>query len=493
MVLLCLRTHSCAIITPNHLDKGSWDHEELTSRDPKLLSVLTKEKTMKTPRYFILAFATVLLAAQIAYVSPANAQTSVQTEQDRLSRVMDPSTSVDDFRKEYDNYLADMESDMRLLSSARILPDKNRQVVLDSIQQIGAARRGIASMSSDDWVKAREIYAKFPGWRNSLLSPAMRSRIESAQALKGGQGPEPNEITPDTCPNEADVASNTDISVEKLAIIPLQGAADAIPEELVPLKIAAIAAASIEEAILVGYETGRTIHLECISATKADIQSIVDLSRSKLIFDLPNYIVGPVINNDNTNRDTILAALTTNGTNVTAAVTSAKTEIVNNNNAQTTALSTAISNSTTSIVNNSNSNTSTLNTNINTTRSAIIDNNTTNTANIVNNDNTNRSLIINNSNANAAALSDMILRTQIEADLAEADNATYVAWYVMPTAMGGHFDFARAIVVDTITKLAGSNAAKANAFLAQSDAAKSAGDFKTAYQYLRKAYKAALN
>jgi hypothetical protein len=75
------------------------------------------------------------------------------------------------------------------------------------------------------------------------------------------------------------------------------------------------------------------------------------------------------------------------------------TTIVNNNNANRT-----------SIINNANVNTTT-----------IVANDNTNTATIITNDNTNTATIITNANANKNELRDLILRSQIEADLAMVD------------------------------------------------------------------------
>ena len=108
--------------------------------------------------------------------------------------------------------------------------------------------------------------------------------------------------------------------------------------------------------------------------------------------------------------------------------------------------------------------------------------------------NANTAAIIANDNANKNELRDLILRTQIEADLAQADSSTPVAVFVTPTANGGYLDLVRAIVAQTITNIlaAGGKVGQAQSFLAQGDAAKTAGDFKGAYFSYRKAYQAAV-
>jgi hypothetical protein len=452
------------------------------SAGPELLLVLIKEKTMKTPKYFILAIATVLFAVQFAYVSPTHAQVQDQAKRDHLAYVMDPNTNIEEFRQEYESYRADMESDLRLVISARGFPNMNRQTLLDSLEVITAAKREIASMAPEELAKVREVYSKVPGWRNPLLVPGLRRLIAEPQAVKGRTASKTNEITPDTCPNAADVPSATDISLYKiLTVIPAHGASDIIPEEIILAKGLAVAAVAVSEVALVGFETTRTIHLECLGAFKSDIEELLKESRKKLIFDLGvdfgfvnekiDQKTDLIVTNDNTNRDTILASLGTNTTNITTAVTNAKTEIVNNDNSNKTQIINNDNTNTTAIVNNANANTLAI----------------TNSITVAKND------IVANANANKNELKDLMLRTQIEADLAEADSASFVGLYLTPASKGGYFEFARSIVVETIANLAGSNTSKANQFLAQSDASRAAGDFRSAYASLRKAYKAAVN
>ena len=141
-----------------------------------------------------------------------------------------------------------------------------------------------------------------------------------------------------------------------------------------------------------------------------------------------------------------------------------------------------LGNAITAIVGNSNANTT-----------AIIANANANTANIVANDDANTTAIITNANANKNELRDLVLRTQIEADLAMVDGAAVAALYELPAAQGGHLDLVMAIVTETIANVqaAGGSVGNAVATLADANAAKAAGDFKTAYALYRRAYKAA--
>ena len=148
---------------------------------------------------------------------------------------------------------------------------------------------------------------------------------------------------------------------------------------------------------------------------------------------------------------------------------------------------------TTNIIANDNSNTANIVANDNTNTTNIITNDNTNTANIIANDNANLATIIANANANKNELRDLILRTQIEADLASTDGSTLVALYSTPTANGGYLNLVTTIVTQTLANIqaAGGSIGSAQSLLTQANAAKTAGDFKGAYTLYRKAYKAA--
>jgi hypothetical protein len=194
--------------------------------------------------------------------------------------------------------------------------------------------------------------------------------------------------------------------------------------------------------------------------------------------------------NDNANKTTITGAVTTASNNIVNNDNTNKSTILANDNTNKNTIVTAISNSQGAIVDNANGNTTTLTTAISNTQTAII-----------NNDNTNKATIVANDNANAATLSNLLLRLQIEADLAAADSATPVALFVTPaTSCGlsaplnqcGLLGLVRQIVVQTISNLNGSNTSQANSSLAKGDQYRNAGQYAAAYQQYRLAYKTAV-
>jgi hypothetical protein len=218
-----------------------------------------------------------------------------------------------------------------------------------------------------------------------------------------------------------------------------------------------------------------------------------------------------IVANDNTNKTAIVANSDANKTAIITNSDANKTAIITNAEANKSAVFTKIGDSATAIIANDDANKSAIVTNDNANKAAIVANDNANkdtivandNANkntIVANDNANKDTIVANDNANATMLRNLIMRTQIEADLASADGATPVALFETPETQCagaaplnqcGLLDLVREIVVQTISRLAGAGAAQANAFLAKGDQYRAAGNFKAAYQQYRQAYKTA--
>jgi hypothetical protein len=217
-----------------------------------------------------------------------------------------------------------------------------------------------------------------------------------------------------------------------------------------------------------------------------------------------------IVNNDNSNTQSIVNNAATNTTTITTALTTGitnaqntivnndntnKTTIINNDNQNATTLNTNLTTAKNTIVANDNTNTTSLLNNASANTTNLLNNANTNTANIISNDNANKNAIINNDNANTTALTDLILRLQIEADLSTEPNAVKVGFFMIPTAFGGKLDLVQQIVTQTLARIvaAGGNIGNAQSFLNQANADKAAGNFKAAYDNYRRAYKAAVN
>lgn len=203
-------------------------------------------------------------------------------------------------------------------------------------------------------------------------------------------------------------------------------------------------------------------------------------------YDRLGHIHGDIessVSNDNANATSIIAADTASRTAIISNTNTNAASIISNDNANRTA-----------IVNNDNANAAGINANANANTASLITNANANRTLIIANDNANTAAIIANDNANKNELRDLILRTQIESDLGEADSATPVGLYLTPNAQGGYLDLVQTIVTQTIARVqaAGGSVGQAPTFLAQANAAKAAGQFKSAYDLYRKAYKAAV-
>ena len=394
---------------------------------------------------------------------------------------------------------------------------------------------------------------------NALIKPELRQQLEARLAAKqNGGGVQPDFVTPDDCALAITTdVSNSDIAAAQAASLAAHAVADAVPPILNIPAVAAYAitdaiviglvtskaikddCTSLDATAVQGIVDGaKTAIIDNDSFNKTAIINNDDTNKDTILNSLNTKTANittaitssqnAVINNDNSNKTMLTTAITSsqnavinndnsNKTMLTTAINDAQTSITTTGSSNTTAITTAITNAQNTIVNNDNSNKTmivnndnanalTLNNNLTTAKNQIINNDNTNTTNIVNNDNTNKTMIINNDNANTTtlinsgnsnttALNDLILRSQIEADLATESNAVKVGWYMTPTAFGGKLDLVQQIVTLTLANIqaAGGSIGNAQSFLTRANADKAAGNFKSAYDNYRKAYKAAVN
>jgi hypothetical protein len=412
------------------------------------------------------------LLLQATFIIPASGRSPNNSNFERREYVANTMTD-EEFRREMLDYLSELAVVLDRLNSIPAVHQKLSQSDLRSTELLQAAKVGLASASPADLAQMQSVYAKFPGWRDapSKLNSVVDAAASRQRAASFAGGPIAN-ITPDNCADGINAGiTNTDISIAEAVVIAAEAVMEGFPTDGLTIlaRLAPIAVVAATQAIALSFVTLKAIADDCTALDATAVSDIVNNAKTE------------IINNDNANLNTILSNDDTNTTSITTLITNAKTEVINNDNTNRTL-----------IISNDNANTATLNTAITNASTQIINNNNANTA-LLNTALTNaKNEIIANDNANKNELRDLILRTQIEADLAEADNATYVALYITPTSAGGHLDFVRSIVVETIAKLAGSKTENANGFLDAGDAAKNAGDYKSAYSYYRKAYKAAV-
>ncbi len=434
------------------------------------------------------------------------------------------AAELEQFRSDLAEMLTSLDASVRKMKQNPLVSKTTSKSGKDMTQSVGAAQKQLEKLTYQELEQIHHAFrTTFPKWRDAAgLMERLAEKIGGNYSAGKDDINTSNAITPDNCQDAFNAApSFTDYAATKAAAIVADGAQNVIPP---PLNIIATAAyVALEEGALAA-ETLNSIFDRCsgdealntLQSSVTNVQNSVNNSQTTVL----NAVSSATTNLTNaitSSKTDILNNATTNTTNITTAVSNAKTDIVNNDNTNKTTIVTAISQAQTAvitagdansaaiinndnsnktmIVNNDNSNALTLNTNLTNAKNTIVANDNTNTTNIVNNDNANKTMIINNSNANTMALNDLILRAHIEADLATESNSVKVAWYMTPTANGGHLDLVQAIVTQTLANIlaAGGSINNAQMFLDRANADKAAGNFKSAYDNYRKAYKAAAN
>lgn len=430
-------------------------------------------KTLNLLTRTILVFAFLLSIGASLSMAQTSAKSSAKRERERIGRIMNPNGDVEEFRAEMKNYLTDFAN---ALSNFEAIPAMREQNKKHSINPAGALDRAIANidqMPAEDLAKLRKSYAQYPNWRQ-----APRDIYEISQRLVGNtsaqttKGKKPGEITPyviitDDCPDISGVPSFADIAVLKAFIVLNEGIIEALPTDVLTIlaREAPVVTYTLAQEALVVAETLRAQYDLCTTPTTDEVTNIVAGAKTEIITKLDSGT-----------------------TTITNAISASETAIVNNDNANRT-----------TIVNNDNAN-----------RTTIVNNDNANTLALTNLINATRVEILNTVKDSKEETNNLLLRTQIEADLSSTDGSTFVALYETPgniclpslnqkglpqigalssPVQCGLLDLVRAIVRDTIRNVgAGTNA---QSFFATAEAQRAAGNYKAAYASYRKAYKAA--
>lgn len=405
--------------------------------------------------------------------SIAFGQTAAKLERERMTGIMAPGADIEQFRQEYLNYLGEFQDDMRLFSAVPVIQRKFSSVGLKPVAMLEQAKAAITSMPAEELVRMRAAYSKVPGWRqmpDALIRPELRKQLQAnLEAQRSGQA-SILMVTPDNCSDPANATvTNTDISVSTAFVIAGEIVMESLPTDA--LTFEGHAAASV----LLGGLKAATLALQTLKDIREDCKT-----------------------------DDFQADITTKLTAVPGLITASTTTTATNISASTSTTATNISTST-----------STTATNITTAKTAIINNDNTNTTTILTAIDTAKNLIVADAHANKDEMKNLLLRTQIEADLSSTDGAAFVALYETPTNVCkvslndaglsqyatlpgvpavpimqcGLLDLVRAIVRDTIANIgAGTNA---QSFFNVAETQKAQGKYKLAYASYRQAFKAA--
>ncbi len=383
-------------------------------------------------------------------------------QKQRLDKKTSAPQDVEEFRAEMKQYLTDLGN---ALSNFEAIPAVSEQFNKNGMDPVGAidrAKANLEKISTEDLARMQEAYAKHPNWKEGsrviyeISQKIVNKSYPKSATVKKQGGITSEVITPDTCPDISATPSYTDIAILKAFQIAADAVMEALPTDVLTIlgRLPAIAAKAALDGSVLAVETLRGLYEFCISPSTQDVVDIVTAAKDEILANDDSNTTN-IINNDNSNKDTI----------------------VNNDNANKT-----------TIVNNDNANTLALTNLINATRIEIL----------------------NTVNDSKEETNNLLLRTQIEADLSSTDGSTFVALYETPSniclpslnqkglpqigalsnpVQCGLLDLVRSIVRDTIANI--NTSSTASAFFAKGDAQRAAGDYKGAYTSYRQAYKAA--
>lgn len=416
----------------------------------------------KIQNYLLVIFAAALFAP-LGFVSTVTAQTIVA------------DANLDSYRQEYEDYLVGMQEVLGNINKSA-MQEKLRESGGDASGLRASAHESAMNIKAENLVAIHDLFVKFPNWRKDLEIAKQGFRPEFAQQIakarksikKSGRDIAATEfLIPDFCPDASAVPSINDVAALQSLMFIAEGVMELLPTDTWTFLARAIPVGlytAAQEALLAA-QTLRDLDDQCTSASKDDIQEMITTAKEE------------INKAGSENTDTIVEK-----------VEKAQTEITKNDNENKD-----------TIVKNDNDN-----------KDAIVKNDNENTAALTKLINESTARIINNDNDNKNELRNMILRTQIEADLSSTDGAVIVALYETPSniclpslndkglaqigalsnpVQCGLLDLVRSIVRDTIASVGtGTNA---QAFFAQGDANRAAGKFKAAYASYRQAYKAA--
>jgi hypothetical protein len=397
------------------------------------------------------------------------AKAFARAERDRLDKIMVQSSDIEAFRQEYLNYFTEIQDNMRLFISVPAVKQKLVDAGLKPIESLESAKATVSEMSQQDLTILRSTYAKFPGWRqmpDSMMSSDLREELTANLYAKKGQAISTSNVA-DDCSSGAHTA--TDISIARGVEYAAEGVMEALPTDGITIaaRLAPVIAFTAARVATLAIETLKTIKDDC---------------RDDIFQD------------DITTKVTAIPGLISTSTSTTATnITTAKTAIIDNDNTNKT-----------TIVNNDNAN-----------KTTIVNNDNANTLTILTAVEKAKTYIVTDAAANRDEMKNLLLRTQIEADLASTDGSTFVALYETPSdlcktslnSLGiaqtvslpglptvtifqcGLLDLVRAIVKQTIANVGAGTGAQA--FFNTAETQKAAGKYKAAYASYRQAYKAA--
>ena len=422
----------------------------------------------------ILTLAVATLLALFALPVRAQQKTFAPIDQARIHRVMDSSTSVEEFRQEYAVYLSELEQVMNGFFEspyARRIIDRSG---LKPMEQLALAKQKLAELNEQELTGLKNALLKSPSWRemprhlDAMLKPEVQTALRGLSASPEGDNL-PGGITPDVCNNAFTDApanrnprvSNSDISINRALLLAAQAVVDSLPDDFLSVagKVVAVVARTVIEAVLLPLETLKAISDDCGGR---DFENSVADSFTTTNAKIDTRASQTSVNTLQTTANTISNNVTS--LQATAGQTQAA---VNEINAK---VDVKVS-----------------------TRATMAQVNTLQgTANLINTKTDTVLTRLDEIEALIRAFQAENLRLQIELNLLQGPRYN-LAQFQTPASAGGKLELVRTIVDDTIKKgaMAGVPQAvidQANRELATGDAHHAAKGYKDAYAHFRTAY-----
>jgi hypothetical protein len=436
----------------------------------------------------------VLAAAILPAVKAQNPSRDASAERERLSRIMDPATDVEEFRRELDSFYADLQTSMNALLEGEFARDLMARAGLDPLGQLADARKMLPELTAQDLGLLKAAFARNPEWRempdriNSVFSPGVRKTLKGMSAPQA-QGrifnmkvtPDrvtalPGGIIKDNCipfaedPDGTPHISNSDIGVVAGLEVVAAGAADAIPDTLVPAHIVAIVADGVAKGVLQTAQTMKGISDDCLNL---DFQNYVTANLDEQVSTRASQTS---VNDLTTSLQDLPTSVSNVQTSVNIALNSLNIMQTTVNNLQTT------SNTILANLGASSNEVGTIDHKVDTLQQGV---------NLVNSKIDAVSSKVDQFVASLASFQAQNLRLAIEANLSNGTDDAAIGLFELPAAQGGYLDLARSIVAETIQKMqaTGQTIGNAQALLTRGDQQRAAGNFKDAYDSYRQAYR----
>jgi len=389
------------------------------------------------------SFAVFVLAAVLAAVLALTASSATSKAQGQAQ-----------FRREFTTYLVQMQ---RVAMKVQATPAGRaafRSIGFTPADSFERARTAVQTMTPEQLAVLQKSLSAYPKWRTLPVKMDRLATRMKAMPAKSFM------ITPDDCPTaRAAGFTQTDVEIAADASLAADAVLEAVPSDLisVPVRLIAVAVWAGVHATQRAFEHLYNIAQAC---DDADHQALVTQNLDVAVSTRATQVsVNALITNLS-----ILSTLVNSRLDVTvssrASQTSVNTLLTNVNNLQ---------NSVTAFNNEFTANAIVVNTKLDSANTKL----------------DNLAITVSDQGA-------LNLRIHIEDDLADPGNHP-LALFEVPEANGGYLNLARSIVADTIAKMlaTGQGVGNAQSFLAAGDAAKAAGEYKSAYSNYGKAYRAA--